>query len=121
MTKKDHTSTATSAAPVVPLASTALRPLGIEQVRLAEGFWGSRQTLNAETIIPHCQHWETEVGWIANFDSVVDGTIAETRTGRQFSDSDVYKLLEAMAWEIGRSGDPGLQRRFDGIVAKIPG
>ncbi|QOR71277.1 glycoside hydrolase family 127 protein [Ruania alkalisoli] len=119
MTITDRTSTSTSRAPVVPLAPTALRPLGIDQVRLDDGFWGRRQVLNAAATIPHCLHWEGEAGWIANFDAVLEGTIAATRTGRQFADSDVYKLLEAMAWEIGRSADASLQHRFDEIVATI--
>ena len=35
-------------------------------------------------------------------------TAARRPPGREFSDSEVYKLLEAMAWEYGRTGDPEL-------------
>jgi DUF1680 family protein len=106
------------AAPVVPTAG-ALTPVGLDEVQITGGFWGERQRLNASTIIPHIEYWEDRVGWVANFDAVANGTIAQSRTGREFSDSDVYKLLEAMAWEIGRSGDPALQTRFDAIVDRI--
>ncbi len=37
-----------------------------------------------------------------------------------FSDSDVYKWLEALAWEIGREPSPGLEalaRETIGLVA----
>ena len=34
----------------------------------------------------------------------------QDRRGREFSDSEVYKLLEAMAWEIGRTGDADARR-----------
>ena len=47
-------------------------------------------------------------GWIGNFDAAADGTLSghpDKHSGREFSDSEVYKLLEAMAWEIGRTGD----------------
>ena len=118
MTATHHTSTTVSA-PVMPVAPTALRPLGMDDVRLSGGFWGERQELNGSTIIPHCLHWETKVGWIANFDAAREGTVAQSRTGRQFADSDVYKLLEAMAWEIGRTGDARLQAELDAIVARI--
>lgn len=107
------------AAPVVPIVSTKLRPLGLSEVALGPGFWGDRQELNATSIIPHCLHWEDSVGWFDNFDAVLEGTIAETRTGREFSDSDVYKLLEAIAWELGRQSNPALQQRFDSLVARI--
>ena len=32
--------------------------------------------------------------------------------GREFSVSGVYKLMEAMAWEIGRTSDEHLEERF---------
>ncbi|GMA22883.1 hypothetical protein GCM10025864_06420 [Luteimicrobium album] len=47
------------------------------------------------------------------------GTVATTRRGREFSDSEIYKLLEAMAWEIGRTGDEALETRLEGIVARV--
>jgi DUF1680 family protein len=105
-------------APVVP-GTGALRPLGIDEVRVSGGFWGQRQQLNRDAIIPHIGQWQERVGWLANFDAVVTGTIGRTRTGREFSDSEVYKLLEAMAWEIARTGDQELERRFQAVVERI--
>jgi len=110
---------AATVAPVLPVAPTALKPLGMKDIRIEGGFWGDRQQLNGTSIIPHCLHWEQRVGWVNNFSALVRGTLAEERTGREFSDSDVYKLLEAMAWEIGRTGDAELQRTFDEIVELI--
>ena len=94
--------------PVAP-SSGALRPLGIGDVRLDGGFWGSRQRLNAERIIRHCYAWEERLGSIDNFRD------PHTERGREFADSDVYKLVEGMAWEVGRSGDAEL----DGLIADI--
>ncbi|GAA2848057.1 glycoside hydrolase family 127 protein [Streptosporangium fragile] len=79
------------ASPVVP-SSGVLSPLGLDAVRLAPGFWGDRVTLNRDVIIAHCQEWMEREGWIGNF----RGT--RPRRGREFSDSEIYKLLEAMAW-----------------------
>ena len=42
--------------------------------------------------------------WVGNFTRAADGTIAGNHQGMMFADSDVYKLMEAMAWEVGRSG-----------------
>jgi DUF1680 family protein len=117
----NHSTTTVRADPVGPVAPTsgALRPLGLDEVTLTEGFWADRQRVNATASIPHCDDWETRVGWIGNFDRAVDGTLAEHRTGREFSDSDVYKMIEAMAWEVGRTGDPALEARIVELSALI--
>jgi hypothetical protein len=106
---------------VAPVASNrgTLRSLGIDRVRISAGFWGHRQQLNRDAIIPHIGQWQERVGWLANFDAVANGTIGHTRTGREFSDSEVYKLLEAMSWEIARTGDRELERRLQAIVERI--
>ncbi|MER5627938.1 beta-L-arabinofuranosidase domain-containing protein [Streptosporangium sp. NPDC002544] len=77
--------------PVMPSAG-ALSPLGLDAVRLTPGFWGDRMALNREVVIAHCQEWMERVGWIGNFRGVTP------RRGREFSDSEIYKLLEGMAW-----------------------
>ncbi|MEV0348991.1 beta-L-arabinofuranosidase domain-containing protein [Nonomuraea sp. NPDC050680] len=77
--------------PVLP-SSGVLSPLGLDAVRPAPGFWGDRIALNRDVTIAHCQEWEEREGWIANFRGRLP------RKGREFSDSEIYKLLEAMAW-----------------------
>ena len=104
--------------PVSPTRG-ALRPLTTDEIRLTGGFWAERQRINAAGIIPHADAWETRVGWIDNFRAAVEGDILTTRTGREFADSDVYKLLEAMAWEFGRDGDPALDARIREVAALI--
>ena len=47
-----------------------------------------------------------KAGWIGNFAKAAAGTVVGDREGREFSDSEVYKLTEAMSWEVGRTGDP---------------
>jgi DUF1680 family protein len=100
------------ASPVLP-SSGALRP--IDDVRLEGGFWGDRQRLNAEKIIRHCYAWESRLGWIDNFRD------PHTERGREFADSDVYKMVEAMAWEVGRSGDEELDRLIGEIAEAASG
>ncbi len=60
-----------------------------------------------------------QLGWLANFDRVANGTTGADRPGWPFSDSEVYKLLEAIAWEIGRSGDPGAEWMWDSLVDRV--
>lgn len=104
--------------PLAPDRGT-LRPLGGSAVVIESGFWANLQHLNATTMIRHAEDWMEQVGWIGNFDAATAGRVAQERRGREFSDSDVYKLMEAMAWEIGRTGDDELDRRFRALAARI--
>src|SRR5262245_6621634 len=87
--------------PVSP-SSGVLRPLGLDEVRLLPGFWGDRQELNAAVILDHCHGWMSRAGWIGNFSAAVEGRLPRDRHGREFSDSEIYKLMEALSWEAGR-------------------
>jgi DUF1680 family protein len=100
-------------------SATRLRPLGLDEVAITGGFWGDRQHVNATATLAHIEHWLEREGWLGNFDLAAAGRLPAGRRGREFSDSEVYKLLEAMAWEIGRTGDPGLDDRYRAIVARV--
>ncbi|MFW7415133.1 glycoside hydrolase family 127 protein [Demequina sp. SO4-18] len=114
MTNEVHT----TALPVQP-SRGALRPIGMADAVIADGFWAQLQSLNASAMIRHCEDWMERLGWIGNFDAAVEGRLPEARRGREFSDSDVFKLMEAMAWEIGRTGDEDLDARFEALVDRI--
>ncbi|MDQ0603914.1 DUF1680 family protein [Streptomyces canus] len=95
---------------VLPVAPTRgrLRPLGLDEVRITGGFWAARRHVNATVSLDHCRDWMERVGWTGNFRAAVEGRIQHDRRGREFADSDVYKLLEAMSWETGGDVDPAL-------------
>ena len=98
------TTHSTPVAPVVPSRSR-LQPLGMDGVRITEGFWADRQEVNRVVTIQHALAWEERLRWIGNFSAAADHSEPESRAGREFSDSEVYKLIEAMSWESHRSGD----------------
>ena len=75
------------------------RPLGLDEVRIDGGFWGDLQRLNATAMIEHCETWIERTGWAANFDAAATGALPAARRGREFSDSEVYKLLEDPAFQ----------------------
>ncbi|MBL0888272.1 glycoside hydrolase family 127 protein [Myceligenerans indicum] len=106
------------ARPVAP--GTSRRGTGLGEVRVTGGFWASRLETNASATLGHCQEWMERLGWIANFDRVAAGTTAgHVRPGWQFSDSEVYKLLEALAWEHGRTGDVTVNATFEALAARV--
>lgn len=113
------TTTRIIAAPVVP-STGALRPLGVDEVHITDGFWAQRQRVNGSATLPHIEHWLEKDGWLANFDLAASGTLPAGRRGREFSDSEVYKYLEAVAWEIGRRGtDAAFEARFRAVVDRV--
>ncbi|MFB7883639.1 glycoside hydrolase family 127 protein [Microbacterium sp. NPDC056057] len=111
----------TTTAPQAPVAPSRgrLRPLGQNEVRITGGFWGDRQSVNAAGTLRHIGARLESEGWLPNFDLAVSGGLAEGRRGREFSDSEVYKYLEGLAWEIGRTDDAALEARFREVVSRV--
>lgn len=101
-------------------ATSRLRGVDVGALRMdADGFWGRRQAVNAAATLAHCLEWMERLGWLANFDRVARSEALEERTGWVFSDSEVYKLLEAMAWELGRQPDEALEGTFSALVDRV--
>ncbi|MCY1143186.1 glycoside hydrolase family 127 protein [Actinoplanes sp. Pm04-4] len=102
----------TVSTPVVP-SRGRLRPLGLSEVSLrAPGFWAGRQQVNGSATLDHVERWLDKAGWLGNFDG-------GPRHGREFSDTEIYKFLEALAWEHGRTRDPALDARFRAIATRV--
>ena len=111
-------SSAKQGGPVHPSTST-WRPLGADEIQVTGGIWGQKQRLNADTILEHCESWMERIGWIGNFDRAAAGTIGAGHSGIEFVDSEIYKLLEAMAWELGREHSGDLERRYQALVERV--
>jgi DUF1680 family protein len=82
-----------------------LRPLPQDTVVFAPaGVFGAWQQLNREATIDHCI---TEVEAAGVLDNLRQAAEPSDRVfaGFWFADSDLYKVLEAIAWETGRAGD----------------
>ncbi len=92
--------------PLAPTATSRARwsPLAFDEVRLGpDGHLGAWQMVNGARTITHCLTQLDAAGTVDNFRRVVgehDGPFA----GPWFVDSDLYKTLEAVAWEQGRGG-----------------
>ncbi|MEV7611100.1 beta-L-arabinofuranosidase domain-containing protein [Microbacterium sp. NPDC089320] len=113
--------TTTPAAPVVPTRGR-LRPLGVSEVRITGGFWSDRQAVNGSATLSHIESRLESEGWLPNFDLAAAGTLPDGRRGREFADSEIYKYLEALAWEIGRTDaavDSDLEQRFRRVVDRV--
>jgi DUF1680 family protein len=100
-----------SASSVVPTAAARvrLRPLDPAGVRILGGLLGDRQRVNREVTIPHGTEQLEGAGTFENL-RVAAGRSPGGHRGMVFSDSDVYKWLEALAWETQREPSPELER-----------
>ncbi len=106
-------------APVVPVEPTPLMPVAIGDAHITSGFWAQRQRVNRHATLQHCEYWMGRVGWLENFDAVAAGTIGDVRKGREFADSEVYKLLEALSWAHAAAPDPDLDARIQALTERI--
>ena len=85
--------------PVRPRASTALRPVPLDALRLdPAGLLGGWQRRNAAATLPHCIEQLDRSGALDNLRR--SGDRERPHEGMWFSDSDVYKTLEAAAWQL---------------------
>ena len=97
-----------SAGPFKPVEGKPLTLLPIVDgsVEIVGGFWGTRQRSNREVTIPYGIGMLEESGTIENF-RIASGSSRAEYQMPLFRDSDLYKVLEAIAWERahGRAAD----------------
>lgn len=99
--------------PLVPRRSDHVRlgPMSGGSIRLRGGFWGRRQMLNREVTIPHGMQMLEESGSLENL-RIAAGLTQSDYHDPIFRDSDVYKVLEAIAWERQHGADADQDRFF---------
>ncbi|SEF20503.1 hypothetical protein SAMN05421837_101390 [Amycolatopsis pretoriensis] len=102
-----------------PAATAALRPLFLGAVTFAAGsFLGDWQERNATRSLPHCVEQLDVAGALDNLRRVT-GEVEAGRRNMWFADSDVYKTLEAAAWQLGRTPDDAELRAFLDTTAAL--
>ena len=109
---------------VAPTASAAvrLRPLGARDTEITGGFWADRLALNRERTIPHGYAQLDRAGNFHDLRLAAGAKGTYEALGIMFGapfpflDSDVYKWLEAVGWELGRAPSPDLARMADAAI-----
>jgi uncharacterized protein len=104
------------AGPVVPTsaAEATSRPLGQQAARLSGGLLHDWQQRNVSASLPLALRQLESAGNLANVRLAIqanansDNTIAGRYRGPVFMDSDIYKTLEAIGWELSRGPNPEL-------------
>ncbi|HMK95934.1 MAG TPA: beta-L-arabinofuranosidase domain-containing protein, partial [Acidimicrobiales bacterium] len=105
--------------PVSPTGAAIARfhPVGLGDVVLAGGgALGDWQRRNGARTMPHCVEQVIASGAVGNLEHVAEGAVGRPHAGMHFSDSDVYKMLEAAAWESIR----GLPQEVKEFAERAP-
>jgi DUF1680 family protein len=103
--------------PAVPTSAAwaVQRPLGVDAVRITGGPWARWQRLNREVSLPLAFEHLEQAGNLGNLRLAAGETTGAYR-GPVFMDSDLYKVLEAVAWELGRMPDEGEDGALSGFL-----
>ena len=100
-------------------ADVALRPLCLDDVTFApDSLLGAWQRRNAAATLPHCVGQLDTFGAIDNLRRVT-GEVGGDFQNMWFADSDVYKTLEAAAWQLGHTPDDARLRAFLDTTAAL--
>jgi len=95
-----------------------LRTVPYPAVRIQAGFWAERQALNRTVSLQHGFEMLEKAGNFHNL-RMAAGWETGNYSGRNFYDEDIYKWLEALAWELGSGPDETLQRMADEVTNLI--
>ena len=96
----------------------ALKTLDIRAVTFDGGLWARRQAVNREAALPHGLRMLETAGNLDNL-RIAAGRKTGRFRGRVFMDSDVYKWLEAAAFEIARTPSEELRASSETLIELV--
>ena len=109
-----------SAVRIGPDSRARVRPLSATGSQVTGGHWYRLQRLNSEVTLGEATRRLREAGNLDNL-RLAAGEHSGSYRGPVYLDSDVYKTLEAIAWEQGRCPSPELaawQREVSELISR---
>ncbi len=95
-----------------------VRNIPVHAVKMGPGFWAPRREVNVEKSIPTMLELIEEHGGVDNFRRL-SGKKNVPRRGPLYTDSDVYKWMEAVAFVLQSGEDAKLRATFDRLTEEI--
>jgi len=95
-----------------------LKALPFTQVTIEDQFWAPRLRANRENTLTACLDQCDSTGRISNF-AKAGGQADGEFEGIYYNDSDVYKVLEGVAYALMSQSNAELERRADDIIDQI--
>ncbi len=102
----------------LPSPLVRIETVPFPQVRIEDRFWQPLREVNRTVTLPHSLDMLARDGDLGNFDLAAQGK-HDGFKGFVFVDSDVYKVLESVAYSLATHPDPALDARLDGVIAKL--
>lgn len=93
----------------------AVTPVPLKNTKTNQGFWHDRVQLAHDVTVPHALHQCEESGRIDNF-AVAGGLKKGVFQGIRFNDSDVFKVVEGVAYVLQNQYDPKLDHYLDSLI-----
>ena len=100
------------------MQQTSLEPVPFQHVRISDGFWKRRIDINREVTARVCIEQCEITHRIDNF-RVAAGRKPGKFEGIYYNDSDIYKVLEGIAYMLMDRADPSLEKTADEIIDDI--
>ena len=95
-----------------------LRGFRVRDVTMGEGFWTPRMRANVDASIPALLRELEDHGVVDNFRRL-SGRKNAVRRGPLYTDSDLYKWMEAVAYTLETRDDPRLRATLDGLIGEV--
>ncbi len=93
-------------------------PVKFTEVNIDDNYWAPRIETNRIVTIPKALRKSEETGRIDNF-SKAAGIMEGNHQGKRYNDTDVFKVLEGVAYSLALHPDDELERYADSIIAII--
>lgn len=90
----------------------------VSAVTIRDGFWSSRRATSAGKSLPTMLELLEEHGVVDNFRRLT-GRKDAARQGPLYTDSDIYKWMEAAAYVVATDKRPDLEATFDRLAGEI--
>jgi DUF1680 family protein len=98
--------------------NAVMHPVPIRAVKLGDGFWQARRRVNVERSIPTMLDLLEAHGIIDNFRRL-SGRKDAPRKGPLYTDSDLYKWMEAVAFVLQSGDNPKLRAKLDTLIDDV--
>jgi DUF1680 family protein len=95
-----------------------LHAVPVRAVKMGDGFWSARRAVNVEKSIPTMLAELEQHGVVDNF-LRLEGKKDVPRHGPLYTDSDLYKWMESVAFVLQSGDDPKLRAEFDRLTGII--
>ena len=94
------------------------QPVPFTDVRIEDEFWAPRLATNRKVTIPHAFKQIEAMGLIDNF-AIAGGLKEGAFKGRQYHDSEVFKVIEGASYTLALAPDADLEKYLSEVIKKI--